>query len=242
MPTQPTQRPTLLITRPIVAARSFACEVEAVMPGRWQILLSPLMEVRHRNSPPLIETGETLIFTSRNGVAAFLAQGVKTDTPVLCVGERTTAYAANHGLHATCAGRTAAELIATVRDTSDTEGQTYLHLRGAHVATDLETALSAAGRPTRSHVLYDQIALPLTADARDALVEGDTTVPIFSARSARLLGAALASHPLPAPSRLVCLSAAVAREARRFHTGPIDICATPDVASMLVKIAAISGK
>ena len=82
------------------------------------------------------------------------------------------------------------------------------HIRGAHTVGQVADTLRAEGFACADLVAYDQVAVPLSEQARDALA-GETPVilPLFSPRTAKLISR---YGPFAAPIHAVAISAAVA--------------------------------
>lgn len=230
----PDDRPYLIVTRPERAARRFAAAVEARLPGRFRVLIAPLLEI-----VPVAATPDTaadaLVLTSENAAerAAELLPGAAL--PAYCVGARTADVARAAGFRAVSADGAAADLLALVRARL-APGSRLLYLRGRHVAAPLGEALRAAGYAVAEAVVYDQRPRPLSAAARAALA-GPGVVALFSPRSARLLVEGAAA---PGP-RLValCLSAAVAGALDGWPRIAPLVAARPDAVAMLDALAAL---
>jgi uroporphyrinogen-III synthase len=113
-----------------------------------------------------------------------------------------------------------------------------LYPRGAVTRGDIAAALRDAGVVVRSVVLYDQAPAALSGDAR-ALFQnvGRIVLPLFSPRSAHLVGS-VAAHG-PAHLHIVAMSQAVADA----WTGPaprsMTVPRNPDTQAMLTRIAEI---
>lgn len=222
----------LLLTRPAAQSARFAQEALPVL-GPRPVVISPVLEIVPRPAVLPDRIGG-LIFTSESGVAT-LPAGVPRDVPAFCVGPRTAAAAERAGFSAIAAGGDAQSLLALL--CSRPVEEPLLHVRGAYVAADLEQALAAAGIAALSVVTYDQQARPLSAEAR-ALLGGASAVlvPLFSPRSARLVGV---DGPVAAPVLLAALSSNVANA----WTGPrpraVRIAATPESSAMIAALAAL---
>ena len=148
--------------------------------------------------PPLAGD-ETLIFTSRHGVAGFCRLTDRRDLPCYAVGEATAQAARAAGMVAVACGGDARALVQRIA--RDGASGPFLHPRGAHVAADIAGALRAAGHDARDTVVYDQQAQPLSAAARAALAGPDPVIlPLMSPRSGQLFFAG-AGDPGPASGR-----------------------------------------
>ncbi|WP_177220452.1 uroporphyrinogen-III synthase [Poseidonocella sedimentorum] len=195
----------MLITRPEAAARRFALTLK-----RARVIVSPLM--RLAPAPPeevsalLAEPFDALIFTSENAVHVVRDLPGLAGRTAFVPGPRTAEAAEEAGLTAVCAEGDARNLLALLllraRDLR------LLYLRGAEVARDLATPLLGAGISVREKVVYRQIEVPISAEAKAAL-EGTQPViaPLFSARSAALLLPHLSAR---APVRPIAISAGTA--------------------------------
>jgi uroporphyrinogen-III synthase len=217
--------PTLLLTRPEAQSRGLARRLAARIPAGVPILVSPILEI----VPGEIDLPAApgfLILTSVHGAAAAGGLGALKGLTAWCVGDRTAEAARAAGLAARSAGGTAEDLLACLVQARPAGLGLYLH--GRHVATDLAAALARAGIETYSAVAYDQVARPLSAEARACLARPGTVIlPIYSPRSARILAAeterAVALREVVAISRPV---------ADAWSGGPVTVAAAPDGPAM----------
>lgn len=170
--------PRLLITRPRAQAEGFAAKVRAET-GLTPII-SPMQEIRTLGVVPDLAGITALAFTSKNGVESF-AKLTDIRLPAYCVGAATTARARALGFEAISSDGTANDL-ARILPTSG-----VLHLHGRHVRRVLSPHHLA---------IYDQVALPLSAEAKDLLAsECLAAVALFSPRSAKLFAEILPRNP-----------------------------------------------
>jgi uroporphyrinogen-III synthase len=215
-------RPVILLTRPEPSSRRMAAILTARFGDRVDLCLSPLMNIVLDARLPDLDGIRTLIFTSANGVSAYLAaQGPKT-LPCYTVGDATAHAAQEAGLRATSAGGDAEALIARI--IADAAPGPMLHLRGVHARGDIAERLSALGCPVSQAVVYQQLAQPLTDQAASVL-QGDRPVilPLFSPRSATLL----ANATITAPVYVVAMSRNIA-DCVRFPVEHSVIAPHPD--------------
>lgn len=213
------RKPILLLTRPHAASSSFATMVQHDV----EIVISPLIDIIPVGEAPTLAAGAGAIFTSRNGIVM-----TGNDRSAWCVGQRTTLAAQSKGWHATYAGGTASDLVATLIATPPV--QPLVHLRGTHSRGDVAERLQKAGLPVTETVVYDQVALPLSDEARAALDgEVPVIVPLFSPRSAALF----ASRP-PGRARvvLIAMSADVAARLAPYTSDAIQVAAEPTAQAM----------
>lgn len=205
MRTLPKEQSTLpnlpvLLTRPRASSEALAARLRAA--GVVQIEISPLLDIRYAETlPPL---AEALILTSPNGVDAYAALGGPPGLPTWCVGPRTSARAAAHGLAVQGSAPDAVSLAARI----PRDAPPLLHLRGAHQRGDLSAALRDRGLRASDAMIYDQVAVPLSASAAGLVGAGPIFAPLYSPRTARLLAQAL--DPVAQSNlRAICISPAV---------------------------------
>jgi len=221
-----TSSPVILLTRPREGAERFAAALARRL-GNVPIILSPVLEIEYL-SPEAIPQASALVFTSAHGVEGYeRAHGPAGRA--YCVGERTaqTARKAGH------------EIIAVAPDGASLEtvlprdGEQLLHVRGRHVAAQL----AASHDNIKELIVYDQLATPLSQEAKGAL-EGDQSVvlPLFSPRSASELARQISGNT---PRFAAFISPAV-----RDAFGPVPLresilAQTPDADAMLESTAAL---
>lgn len=177
--------PAILITRPDPSGAAFADHVRARIGCAPEIVLSPIMRIEHCGDLPDMSGYKTLIFTSRHGVEAYLAQDGPCDIPAYAVGNATAAAARRAGMDVISCDGDAGDLIARIL--ADSPTAPCLHLRGEHIASNIAQALTLAGTETHEATIYRQIEGRLTAQALSLLQNGQPViVPLFSPRSAQL--------------------------------------------------------
>lgn len=179
---------TVLLTRPEADSRRFA----ALLPD-LPVLISPILRIvpvphdRRR-----LAQAEGFVFTSAHGVAAV---GDGHGRRALAVGPRTAAAARDAGFLVTEGAGDASGLMDMIAACP----LPLLYPRGRHVAQRL---------PVEEIVVYDQQPLPLSQEAGELLAgPAPVILPLFSARSAGLLRAAMPSRPA-APLLLAAISRA----------------------------------
>ena len=232
---------TLLLTRPLAQSQAFAAELAERLPGRFRPAISPLLDIVPLPGPLDLDGIQGLIFTSANGVEQFASRTAHRSLPVWCVGEMTAAAARQAGFAARSADGEVAGLAALIIAAHRPGAGEFLHVRGAHAAGDLTGRLSRAGVPARGAEIYDQVALPLTAEARELLAAGRIAViTLFSPRTAGLL----ATRGKDAGwdlSGTVAVAISAAADAAFGVTAPAErrIAAAPTRAGMLAALAAL---
>ena len=204
----------VLVTRPIEDARETARQLSS---RGFDPVIFPVMRIRFLESRlGSIDAYRALIFSSGNGVRAFVRQSRRRDVKVFAVGPATGTIAAEAGFRdVDVAPGSIDKLVDRIVATTG-KGSHLLHAAGRDVAHDLAARrLSHDIRVTRK-VLYEavpeqygksEIVQPLSDPQLGAVL-------LFSPRSARLF-AGLVSHAEMSEScrRLtaVCLSSEVAK-------------------------------
>ncbi|VDS07173.1 uroporphyrinogen-III synthase [Paracoccus haematequi] len=213
-----TKRPVLLLTRPQADSRRFA----AMLP-EWRAVISPILRiVAVDHDGAALRDAPGLVFTSAHAVAA---AGPGRGRLALCVGGHTAQVARAAGFDVRAGNGFAEGLLPLI----DGAGVPLIHPHGRHLAKRL---------PVPGMVVYDQQAVPLTAEAR-ALLGGDGPVvlPLFSPRSARLV--ADATRGARAPLRVAAISDA----AWAAWDGPAAghaVAERPDAAAMAAAVRALA--
>jgi len=226
--------PTVLLTRPAAQSASFAQSLQARV-GGLRVVVSPLMAtVFHTVTLPK-EPLQGVILTSQTGAEA--AGRLRTQLPDLayCVGDRTAQVAREAGFRVQSAQGDAEALLALILREKP---QALIHLRGREARGDLAQRLSAAGVFTQERVVYAQDAQRLSDEAVSVLSgKAPVLVPLFSPRSAEILGTAWQGLATHAPLVVVAISQAVAECAQFCPTKPV-LSAHPDAPSMLDAVLA----
>jgi len=210
--------PRLLLTRARPQAEAFAAEVRAKT--CLEPLISPMQEMRDLQVKIDLSGISALAFTSKNGVEAF-ARMSAARPPAYCVGEATAARARALGFAAKAAAGDAPSLRAVLPESG------VLHLHGRHVRQVLAA---------RHLAIYDQVALPLGAEALTLLkADGFDAVALFSPRSARLFAEIL---PKNHSTKLVLYTLSAAVAAGLPAGLDVRICPKPASAAMLRLLSA----
>ena len=206
----------VLLTRPRPESQRFAaalgvpCEISPLLRIEFTGLAAP--------------EAAALLFTSANGVGAWVAGGGATGLPVWCVGTRTADAAREAGFEVRGIARDADALVASVPD----DAPSLLRVRGEHARGCVARRLADRGLRMEEAVMYRARALPLTDRARALAVSGPVVAPIFSPRSAQLLSGAWPQGMLP-HLKVVAMSGAVAAA---LPVAPVAVAARPDAAAM----------
>jgi len=208
----------LLITRPAEDAEPLARRLRAM---GHSPSVEPMLDMVWLDGPaPDLEDVQALLFTSANGVRAFVRRTDRRDRPVYAVGDATARAAREAGFDSVeSASGDVYALAELVGGRGRPEAGVLLHVAGTTVAGDLSGLLGSKGFTVRREAMYE--ALPSAVLGREtaaALAEGGIdAVLIFSPRTARSFVRLLRGAGLLDRCRTVdvlCLSPAVAEAAR----------------------------
>ncbi len=230
--------PTLLLTRPQAQSERFATEARARLGAEVPVVISPVLQIEPTGAAVSLKAIAAVILTSENGARALAEAADVSGLTAYCVGDRTAATADAAGMTAISAGGSADDLVTLIRAEAPQGRLLFAH--GAETRGEVRERLTAAGFDIEDVTLYRQLRQPLTPKAQ-ALLASDTPViaPLFSPRSARILGDAGASAS--APLTLIALSQAVAEA----WTGPTParllVAEKPEAAGILGKLSEAYG-
>ena len=123
------ERETLILTRPLRQSRAFATAVEEALPGRFAVIVAPLIEIVPVAAEIDLAGLQGIVFTSGNGVEQFAARSGDRELPAFCVGEITAA-----------AARAAGDLVALLAAAG-------VPARAAEIYDQVPRAIGGAARP-----------------------------------------------------------------------------------------------
>jgi len=169
----------ILITRPREDGASLA---EKLAIAGHQVISEPLLEIRLiPGASADLDNVQAILFTSANGVRAFVAAEPRRDLPVFAVGESTAARAREAGFAIVeSAGGNVEDLAKLVTARLQPAAGALLHAAGRDLAGDLAGRLEAAGFHVRRAVLYTaEPAERLSSDTVAGLREGDIDAVLF---------------------------------------------------------------
>ncbi len=219
--------PVIILTRPAPDADRFAAELTARLPAP-RIVISPVISIENADGLPPMGGVRGVIFTSRNAVRAYRDNGGPS-LPCYCVGQVTALAARAMGMAVQAVAVDAKTLVQQVL--ADRPAGLWIHVHGEHLRVDMSAMLLRDGINAQGHLIYRQIAQPISELARTCLRGTDPVIlPVFSPRSGKLL----AGDAQPtAPTYIVAMSAAVAREFDDWPQMTCVIAKSPDSTSML---------
>ncbi|MEE9388153.1 MAG: uroporphyrinogen-III synthase [Paracoccaceae bacterium] len=200
----PSPNPTVLLTRPNAQAQEF----RALLGPEVVVVISPVMQIEHLAIPVNGDAYAVFAFASRNGVIAAAKSIDLAGRRAITVGDKTAEAAAKFGMITTSAGGTSRDLVQVTKDAKP--GGKILFIRGEHSQGDVAENLNSAGIDTDSAIAYRQTPQSLSPVAQGLLCgEEPVIVPLFSARSARLLSDEAIKCRACAPLILVAISESV---------------------------------
>lgn len=208
----------LLITRPAEDAEPLAGRLRAL---GHDALIEPMLDMLWLDGPvPDLDDVQALLFTSANGVRAFVRRTDRRDIPAYAVGDASARAAreAGFGTVESAQGDVYA-LASLVSQRCHPQAGVLLHVAGTIVAGDLSGLLGAKGFTVRREAMYEAVPSTRLGGATAAgLAEGQIdAVLIFSPRTARSFVRLVREAGLLDRCRTVdvlCLSPAVAEAAR----------------------------
>lgn len=190
----------IIITRPVNAAERLASRLREHGLKNARIVISPLLKIVLARAKFGPETFRGIIFTSANGVSGVDHLDIPRGIEVFCVGSRTADCARKAGFANVFRAQDSVSLLDLVADGS--KPGRLLYARGRHVSVDLKGRLEDLGIEVREEVVYDQQPIALRTEALTMLDSIPCIVPLFSARTAQILGRQAAS--LPDPGHATC--------------------------------------
>ena len=203
----------------------------------YRAILSPMLKIVDTGlDRAALESVTELVFTSANGVRAFLTSGAGTEGfKAWCVGPATSAAAREAGFATIVEGDGDADDLARLILTARSElAGPLLHIANDAAAGNLVATLKAAGLDARFEAAYRTQAEPcLSAEALSALAQGPTIVLIHSAKGATALAASGA--PLERAGIVAISENAAAPLEARPNAG-LRIAARPNEASLMAAL------
>lgn len=170
----------LLLTRPRESSERFVARLAPELLEGVTLCFSPLIEIVPTGVVMDLSNIDGAIFTSLHGVRF---GPVGAGRPAYCVGVQTSEAAKAKGWDVVLVEQTADDLIAVI-GRGHQVGQ-LVHLAGTHRRGEIDNRLRQQGISVEVMVLYDQVLVPLTMEAKNLLAgEVPVIVPLFSPRTA----------------------------------------------------------
>lgn len=230
--------PSILLTRPEARADRFADQIRGRFGPQIRIVVSPLLTPQMLSPSLPEEPFTTVIFTSETAVEAFRHLSAEPGLAAWCVGDQTAASAREAGFRAQSGGADVQALIDAIHRARP-EGN-LVYARGRETTGDLANRLNSLGFNVIERVVYAQRAVPLNQEAALLLAGGAPVVaPVFSARTADLLGRDPALSRRVAPLWIAALSPAVAMACAGIQADRTVCAGRPDAEALLDAMAAL---
>ncbi len=202
-----------LLTRPEEDSRAIAQTLTRL---GHQVHCAPLLHMDYYDRPEIVLADfQVLLFTSANGVRAFIRISQSRNIPCYTVGDATAAEATKAGFHTVIsAGGDVSKLAALVITKLSPDAGRLLHISGKDTAGNLAGQLEKAGFQITSQQLYQATkSSGLSPAAIDLIKSGRIShMPFFSPRTARAfvtLAKAAKIQPSLTKISALCLSSAV---------------------------------
>ena len=227
----------VLVTRP----RDDAAELGAALAARGlEVVSQPMLEIAFDvETSPSLEGRQALLFTSANGVRAFVRASDRRDRPVFAVGDATASAARQAGFVAVeSADGNVDDLAGLVQRQCDPAAGPLLHVAGSAVAGDLAGQLHDAGFAVERVQLYTaRTATALDQHVQSAIADGFIEYALFfSPRSAATFVSLTRAADLTAACakiKAVCLSAAVGEALSPIDWRAVIVARTPTQEALL---------
>lgn len=208
----------------------------------YDVLVAPLLRVEHLHSPLDLTGVGSMIFTSRNGVTAFVHCSSERRPPAFTVGDATAKAAREAGFRQVLsAGGDVEDLRRLVLDKARFEDGVVLRAGAQEPAGDLVAALARGGLGVRDWPAYRTIKENPRAilDQINAPQRDLDAALIYSPKAARILSGLLTKQPLPVRT-IVCISPAAAAELADHSAYAIYVAERPNENSLFAALQTAS--
>lgn len=212
------------------------------------VINDPLIQIEFHDGPePDITNAQGLIFTSRNGVRAYVRRSDVRSLPVYAVGDATAKFARELGFdRVSSAGGNVKSLVSLILKEVSIGGGELLHIAGSVVAGDLLNNLHNQGYDVRRETMYEaKPAKSLSTRTIEVVNAGLLRVVVFfSPRTARTFARLIEGNLKPDQFKCVsafCLSSAVASEISSVPWRQIQVARSPTLQEFL-KLFAQNGE
>ncbi|MEC8087005.1 MAG: uroporphyrinogen-III synthase [Pseudomonadota bacterium] len=240
------QRRKALITRPREDAAALATALN--LRGIPSVI-APMMQTEFLSEDieSDLVSAQAVLFTSRNGVRAFVRVSDRRDQQIYAVGDSTATLAIENGFtNVKSANGDSKDLATLVKDRLRPQDGPLIHISGKTVAGDLSGILSVAGFQVARQALYQAKPISaLSADVVAAIRNGEIKyVLFFSPRTARIFSDLFESADLTEHCRdieAICLSKAIRAELQRKYWKEQRTATEPTMESLLKIIDSVSG-
>ncbi|MEQ9488802.1 MAG: uroporphyrinogen-III synthase [Alphaproteobacteria bacterium] len=232
--------PVVWIPRPIDDAIDLSAEVSAL---GLTPLVEPVMTINYNNTVPDLTGVTGLVFTSANGVRAFVRAAPDRHIPVYAVGLQCAEAARAAGFSTVVtAGGDVEKLAATIANDRSPEDDILLHAAASDRAGDLSGLLERQGFDVRRAVLYRADTIDKLPDSLIRRLEsgGVAAVMLFSPRTAETVGRLLKNAGSDSAGiHAICFSQAVADKLSPQDWSAIAVAREPSRPSILQALNAV---
>jgi len=231
----------VLITRPEADATVLQSQLAAM---GFKTLLNPILNIAYKDEVHLsLESVQAILFTSANGVRAFVRQHDQRSIPVFTVGDVSARAAHNEGFKSVQSARGDVRALSSlVQQHLKPESGVLLHIAASRVAGDLAGDLEKSGFEVRREILYSApVADVLQTETIAAFKQGKVdAVLLFSPRTAIAFVALIKEAGLADACQkmtVFCLSAAVGKAVDELTWAGIQTAPEPNQDALLNLLA-----
>jgi uroporphyrinogen-III synthase len=231
----------VLITRP--EADAIMLQDQLATMG-FEPLLNPILNIAYDEDVHLyLKDVQAILFTSANGVRAFVRQHKERGIPVFTVGDASARAALDEGFKTVESARGEVRALSSwVKKHLKPKSGALLHIAASRVAGDLARDLEKSGFQIRREVLYSaRVTDTLQAETVAALKQGKLdAVLLFSPRTAIAFVTLIKDAELAdacQPMTVFCLSAAVGKAVAALTWTGIQIAPQPNQSALLDMMA-----
>lgn len=229
----------VLITRPREDAEDTAQKLAAL--GHEGIVAPLLATEFGAGTAPDLDGVQAVLFTSANGVKAWVHRRGPAHATAFAVGPQTSEAAKGAGFgDVRNADGDSRKLALMVRDQARPEAGTLVHVHGGEGGA-LAQELRGHGYHVREEVLYRVMPAELAGEATALLATGAVDAALFfSPRSARIFRELAQKAGWPTQSLLAaCISPAAAKALAPLSFAEIRIAAAPNQAALLAVLDSV---
>ena len=234
----PISRPCCVMnTRPRDDAKYLT---DSLLKFGFEVICEPLLKINYFKQVRLdLRATQALLFTSRNGLRAFVKASKRRDIPVYAVGSATAQFAESNSFTSVfSADGNVQSLVSIVKNNINTLSGPLLHIAGTSIAGNLSEDLRSFGYDVSKKIMYDSEAAKCFSTRtseliRDGYVED---VVLLSPRTARTFAKLVNEAGLSECNvklRIVCISQAVADAIRGQNWRDVVITRAPTLDAIL---------
>lgn len=228
---------SILITRPEEDVGPLQNQLEEM---GFETVSNPILSISyHDDVVSDLDNVQAILFTSANGVRAFIRQNSVRSLPVFTVGHASARAAREAGFTSVESADGDVEALANlVKKDLDPKNGALLHIAASRVAGDLAGALGQSGFEVRRDILYTaQVAEKLLDQTQEAFHQNKIdAVLLFSPRTAIAFVSLMRAADLEEACSCVtvfCLSPAVAKVVGMVNWQGIEIAQKPNQEALL---------